>query len=191
MSSDRRAHLIDTALRLFKKDGYHATGIDRILAESGVAKMTLYNHFKSKEELIKAALQRCDAEHRAWLVREVEQRAKSPRRQLLALFDAYEGWFRESFEGCAFIKAACEYSPPGDPIHQVAKEHKGHLLEYIRELCAKAGARQPDVLARQLFLLLEGALVTAFMNDDASSARAARAAAETLMASMLPANKAA
>ena len=78
MASLRRDHLVATALALFSKHGYHATGIDRILAESGVAKMTLYKHFRSKDELILAALRRRDEEFRRWLQAEIESRAATP-----------------------------------------------------------------------------------------------------------------
>ena len=67
MPSPKRDHLVDTAAALFQRDGFHATGIDTILAEAGVAKMTLYNHFKSKDELIVAALEVEGARYIAWL----------------------------------------------------------------------------------------------------------------------------
>ena len=87
MASRRRDHLVDIALDLFSRDGFHATGIDKILAESGVAKMTLYKHFRSKDELILAALRRRDERFRNWFMRTVERRADTPRERLLAMFD--------------------------------------------------------------------------------------------------------
>ena len=84
MAPSRRDHLVDTALELFIRDGFHATGIDKILAESGVAKMTLYKHFKSKDELILSALRRRDERFRNWFMRAVESRAQAPRQRLLA-----------------------------------------------------------------------------------------------------------
>ena len=69
----KRDDLIDTALRLFYTQGFNATGIDKILAESGVAKMTMYKHFKSKDELIVAALERRDEQFRDWLTGEMEK----------------------------------------------------------------------------------------------------------------------
>ncbi len=92
----RRDHLIDTALRLFYQQGYHATGIDRILAESGVAKMTLYKHFRSKDELILAALQLRDERFRNWLMAEMEAASPDPVERLLAMFDALEQLCREA-----------------------------------------------------------------------------------------------
>ena len=88
MAVSRRDHLVDTALEMFCRDGFHATGIDKILAHAGVAKMTLYNHFRSKDELILAALRRRDEKFRNWFMRAVERLGKTPRNRLLAIFDA-------------------------------------------------------------------------------------------------------
>lgn len=83
MASDRREHLIETALQLFYQHGYHATGIDTILAASGVAKRTLYKHFASKDALILAVLRRRDAQFRTWFTQSLEQRLADPRDRLL------------------------------------------------------------------------------------------------------------
>ena len=137
MASTRRDHLVDTASRLFQRHGYHATGIDRILAEAGVAKMTLYNHFKSKDELILAALRRRDEQFRNAFMRNVERRAKDPRARLLACFDVLAEWFAESgFSGCSFINAAGEFAAPDDPIHAACGENKRLSLAYVRGLAA-------------------------------------------------------
>ena len=123
MAASRRDQLIDTALDLFNRNGYHATGIDRILAEAGVAKMTLYKHFGSKDALIQAALERRDERWRAWFRDAVARRAETPRGRLLAVFDALEEWFvRPDFHGCMFIRAAGEYAALDDPIHANAAE---------------------------------------------------------------------
>ena len=185
MILDRRQALIDTALTLFSRDGYHASGIDRILAESGVAKMTLYKHFRSKEDLIVAALQQCDERFRAWIVADVERRAKTPARRLLAIFDTYGAWFEGeydgSFTGCHFVKAAAEYADPSHPIHKTAADHKRAVLAYLGQLAREANSRKPDALARRLFLLLEGALSLASIDGDAESIHEAKRAARTIV----------
>lgn len=185
VATDRRQLLIDTALALFSRDGYHATGIDKILAESGVAKMTLYKHFRTKEELIVAALEQCDADFRAWIVADVERRAKTSAQRLLAIFDTYGAWFEGGyggeFTGCSFMKAASEYADKSDPIHKTAADHKNAVLTYMTGLARDAGLRSPEALARQLFLLLEGALAQAYLNGTASSIRDAKHAAKTLI----------
>lgn len=189
MTSIRRDHLVDTALTLFSRNGFHATGIDRILSESGVAKMTLYKHFKSKDELILAALRRRDELHRNWFMREVEKLASTPRERLLALFTALENWFEsEEFSGCCFIHATAEYGDKDDPIHAAAAEHKRLVRAYVRELAESAQVKEPDVLTDQLMLLMEGAIVSAHMTSDSAPAAQARAAAEVLIARALSAS---
>ena len=106
MASTKRENLIETARRLFYRDGFHRTGIDAILAEAGVAKMTLYKHFKSKDELILATLRLRDERFRNSFMKAVEQRAEKPADRLLAVFDVLEEWFRtDEFCGCLFINA--------------------------------------------------------------------------------------
>jgi AcrR family transcriptional regulator len=192
MASLRRDHLVGTALTLFSKYGYHATGIDRILAESGVAKMTLYKHFRSKDELILAALRRRDEEFCRWFQAEVETRAATHRERILTVFDVLEGWFKDpDFNGCCFIHAAGEYARKDDPIHVAAAEHKARIQAYLREIAQAAGADDADDVARQLMLLVDGAIVAAHVSGDAAGARGARTLAEALLVGRLGEKKAA
>ena len=182
MASSRRDHLVDTAIELFYSDGYHATGIDKILAEAGVAKMTLYNHFKSKDELILAALRRRDEQFRNWFVREVEKRAEQPRARLLAVFDVLDKWFREPrFKGCMFVNASAEFADPDSPIHGTCAEHQDLLLGYVASLAAAAGAQDPKALAEEIMLLMEGAIVRRHTACRKDAAKKARSAAEALI----------
>ncbi len=184
--SSRRDHLIDTALKLFCRDGYRATGIDTLLAEAGVAKMTLYNNFGSKEALILAALRRRDEQFRLWFVKRVEAATDDPRERLLAVFDVLDEWLRsDTFRGCAFINAAVEYPELRDPIHTLAAEHKRLVALFFERLAAVAGAREPAELAAELSLLKEGAIVTAQVSGRLEAARDARRAAARLLASAL------
>jgi len=186
MAVSRRDHLVDTALEMFCRDGFHATGIDKILAQAGVAKMTLYNHFRSKDELILAVLRRRDERFRHWFVRAVERRATAPRERLLAIFDGLEEWFgRPDFTGCTFINAAAEYTAQHDPIHAFSAEHKRLVEGYVRELAQAAEAADPETLARNLMLLIEGAIALAHVTGTSDWARHARAAAEVLIADAL------
>lgn len=187
MAQDRREHLVQTALDLFCREGFHATGIDRILTESGVAKMTLYKHFRSKDDLILAALRRRDEDFRNWFIRAVERRAETPRERLIALFDVLGEWFaQKTFTGCTFINAAAEYGRDDDPIHASAAEHKKLVRSYIKGLAASAGASDPDALANALTLLMEGAITMAYVCGEKDAAARARDTAETLVASSLP-----
>jgi len=186
MAMTRRDCLIDTALTLFNQGGYHATGIDQILAECGVAKMTLYKHFRSKDDLILAVLQRRDERWRQWFQGAVERRAATPRARLLAVFEALEEWFAQpDFRGCLFLGAAAEFPDPQDPIHAAAAAHHRHVLAYLRTLAAAAGARHAARLARELMLLVEGAIAVTQVNGPVGAAKQARRAAETLIAAAL------
>ncbi len=183
MSLSKRDHLVDTAAALFYRDGFHATGIDRILGEAGVAKMTLYNHFKSKDELILAALRHRGEEFRTWFMRTVELHAKKPRKRLLAIFEILEEWFEtDEFAGCLFISSFSEFHDVTHPVHQISAEHKQQMQAYVRELAKDAGADDPDDLAAQLGLLIEGAIVMAHASGTSAPARQARKAAKTLIA---------
>lgn len=186
--SSKRDHLVETAVRLFGRDGFHATGIDKILQEAGVARMTLYKHFRSKDELILAALRRRDEQFRTWFKSSIERTGGAPEQRLLASFDALEEWFEGRafagmpFTGCAFINATAEFSENSHPIHRAAAEHKRLILEYLRLLASSAGARDPDALAWAVCLLHEGAIVTAQVSGDMRAARGAKEIARTLMA---------
>jgi AcrR family transcriptional regulator len=182
MASTKREQLVDTALEMFYRRGFSATGIDKVLAEAGVAKMTLYNHFKSKDELILAALRRRDERFRHWLMRSVEERADAPRERLLAVFTALDGWFRqEDFRGCMFINAAAEFSGIADPIQGAAAEHKRLVAGYLGDLAEKAGAKDPQRLALELAMLIDGAIVCAHVCGVSDAADRARTAAEVLI----------
>lgn len=183
MPRSRREHLVETALTLFEQHGFHATGIDRILTEAGVAKMTLYHHFRSKDELILAALRRRDEKHRNALMRDVVRATDVPRDRLVAVFDVLDRKVQsDDFRGCTFHHAAAEFSGPEEPAKAVAAEHKRLLVAWLQELAADAEAGDPAVLARQLALLIEGALSCAHVSDNRNAMTEARGAAAILIA---------
>jgi AcrR family transcriptional regulator len=178
----KREQLLETAWRLFYRDGFHATGIDRILAEADVAKMTLYKHFHSKEELILAVLEKRGSEMHESLVRFIEAKKRTPEQRLLAVFDWLIDWVKgKEFRGCGFQKALAEYQEAQDPIHQAALAHKLAFTEDIRRLALAAGLTRPKDLPDQLSLLVEGALVKAHAMEDSAPASQAREAAWELI----------
>jgi AcrR family transcriptional regulator len=185
--SSRKDHLVETALGLFYKNGFHATGIDTILAESGVAKMTLYKYFKGKDDLILAALELRDQRWMGWFRGELERRGKSPEQRLLAVFDALGDWFaQDDFRGCMFINAASEYCGLDERIGELAARHKRMVREEIRRLTDETGVTQPVALADQLALLVEGAIVMALMEEGSDWASPAKEAARSLIRSAQP-----
>ena len=190
MTAATREKVIETAVELFYTDGYHTVGVERIADESGVSEAALAEHFETKDELILAALKRRDARFRADTESELERRTDDPAERLVLLFDLLEEWFSESdFSGCMFINAAADYSKrPEEPIHAAAAEHKRLFLGYLRGQAQAAGATDPDELAAQLALLMEGAITTAHVSGPAEAATNARRIAVQLVAQSLPAN---
>ncbi|MDP1579740.1 MAG: TetR/AcrR family transcriptional regulator [Candidatus Didemnitutus sp.] len=182
--SAKREHLLDVARGLFARQGYHAVGIDTVLAEAGVAKMTLYKHFPSKEALIAAVLERRAAE----IVSEIEAKVSRARGgaagRVLAVFDWLDDWFRSpGFHGCLFIKAASEYPEESDLPRQAAVAFKAGCLALLQRLCGElelSGTRR-NALARQLALLIEGATVLAFIQRSPAAAAEAKDAARVLV----------
>ena len=183
MTAATRDKVVDTAIDLFYVDGYHAIGIDRIVAKSGVGQEALAEHFESKDELILAALKTRDARFRADTERELDRRTDDPARRLVLLFDLLGEWFSEpDFSGCMFINVAGDYAKrPEDPIHIAAAEHKQLFLEYLRTQAEAAGASNPDELAAQLALLMEGAITTAHVSGPQQTATNARQIAAQLV----------
>jgi AcrR family transcriptional regulator len=182
MRATKREELVDKALQAFYAHGFHATGMDRLVEVTGISKTSMYKHFRSKEELILAVLQRRDGEFRAWLFGRMAALGRTPRDQLLALFDALGEWFEEpGFRGCLFVKAACEFQEPDHPIHRQAAAHKALLFDHLQSLAKSAGAADANLLAAQLLILKEGAIVAAQVEHRRKAASQAKAAAATLL----------
>lgn len=182
MRPTKRDELVQKALKAFYQNGFNATGMDALVKETGISKTSMYKHFRTKEDLILAVLRLRDENFRNWLYRRMEELAKSPMDQLIAMFDALEEWFREpGFKGCMFIKASSEYQDASHPIHKQSADHKRMLEQYVTELATKAGLTNPGELARQLLLLKEGAIVTAHLGHTENAARDAKAAAIALL----------
>jgi AcrR family transcriptional regulator len=183
----KREQLIQTAVTLFAKNGIHATGIDTIVEHSGVTKKTLYAHFRSKEELVLAALRHYDGQFRNSFMRQVEAKGRTPKSRLLAVFDVAEAWFRQNnFYGCMFINAVGEHSDPDTSLRNVCGDFKRMMGNFILDLCVKVGARNPQQLAEELALLLEGAIVTAQVSRKPEAAQIAKRAAAVLIEKQSP-----
>jgi AcrR family transcriptional regulator len=178
-----RERVLDTAYELFSRHGTRAVGVDRIIAESGVAKMTLYRNFASKEALILAFLARREERWtRAWLQADVEARADTPAERLLAIFDTFGEWFaRDDFEGCSFINVMLETTEPGHPVRTASVAHLATIRGYLAGLAAGAGIADADGVARQWHILMKGSIVAAGEGDRHAAARA-RELGELLLA---------
>lgn len=181
--------VLETASELFYRDGIRATGVDTIVERSGVTKMTLYNHFGSKDELVAAYLRRREGRWRERLERAVESSADSPRERLLAVFDALESWLEgevEGFRGCAFINATTELADVDHPAREVAIGQKRWMHEYLTGLASEAGASKPEELAEHLSILFEGATITTVMQSSREPTSRAKETAAALIDREIP-----
>ncbi|MDA8283371.1 MAG: TetR/AcrR family transcriptional regulator [Actinomycetota bacterium] len=178
MSSSEVTHarLLDTATELFYAEGIAATGVDKVVARAGVSKPTLYAHFRSKDELVAAVLERRHCERVAGLDAWVRAHADSPRERLLAVFDWLADWHAsgEGERGCAFVNAAAEVAGPGHPAREVARRHKRWMREYLAGLASEAGLSDPTRLGSDLMLLVDGANARVTVDGDLAAAADAR-----------------
>lgn len=182
MRPTKRDELVQKALQAFYRNGFHATGMDMLVKETGISKTSMYKHFRTKEDLILAVLRARDEHFRNWFYRRMEDLADTPRGQLIAMFDALEEWFSEpGYRGCMFIKASSEYQDSDHPIHMQSADHKRLLERHVCGLAEEAGLAHPKRLARQLLLLKEGAIVTGHLGHTDNPARDAKQAAIDLI----------
>lgn len=181
-----RERLLTEASRLFYNRGLRGVGIEAIVEQADVARMTLYNQFGSKDGLIAECLAYLDTRYHDWFVRQVTARTQDPRERLLVIFDVLDDWFRSStFRGCAFINASVELADPQHPGHEAIVAHKRRTRDYLRELAEDAGARDVVGLSEALMLLIEGAVVTALVERDYEAALRARRTARILLAALV------
>ena len=177
-----RDRILEVASELFYQHGIRAVGIDAIIAQSDVAKMTFYKHFKSKDLLVLEFLTRRDEVWRAWFESAVQRLAPSPKNRPLAIFDALEQRFsNKTFRGCAFINTMIEMADGDHIAHQAAAEHKLKVLQIFRALLSEAGVKKSEELAKAFLLLMDGAIVTAVREGKPGSAKAAKKIAAILL----------
>jgi AcrR family transcriptional regulator len=178
------------AYALFCRHGIRAVGVDALSARAGITKMTLYSHYPSKDALSVAFLRRRSALWtQAWLLPEIERRARGPRGRLLAVFDAFDEWFqRGDFEGCPFITALIEHGARSHPVRKAAVQHLAAVRALLGQLAAEAGIRDADGFARQWQILLKGSIVSA-LEGDRVAARRARQMGSLLLAHSAPERK--
>jgi AcrR family transcriptional regulator len=176
-----RGRLLNAATHLFCKDGINATGIDAIINEAGTAKTTLYKLFGSKTNLVHAVLESEGKQWREWLIGAIEAGGGEPEKKLSRIFPALKKWFgEERFYGCPFINAVAEHDKDQKQFRNIAMKHKKVVLAHIEKLAAEMGAAEPEVLAHQLALLIDGAIVAAMVSRNPGVADTAGLAAYSL-----------
>lgn len=173
--------LLDAASRLFYARGAANVGINEIIDRAQVARMTLYHHFPSKDALLQAVLERRADERLAWIHR-ADERAEAAEGRLLAVFDLLREWVESpDYRGCPLANATIELGGQLNPARPIARDYQQEVRRYLTDLAQGVGAREPEALARQLQLLLDGATVDALIEGTAEPAWHARQAAATLL----------
>lgn len=176
-----RDKILETAEQLIYQNGIHATGMDLLVKTSGVARKSIYRYFANKDEVAAAALNARDIRWMLWFRTECDK-ADTPQDRILNMFTVLKSWFEsDGFRGCAFINTAGEVGDPDDPVRQIAKLHKQKLLDYTLELTGQLDIKQPAVLARQLLILIEGAITISRVMGNYSAADDARDMAQLLL----------
>jgi AcrR family transcriptional regulator len=162
MPTDTKERLIEAALRRFKRDSFRDVGVDQIFGDVGISRTAFYKHFASKEDLMVAALElqaRLMQEAFRQIVR--ERGGRSALGQIRALFDAVESFVAsDDFHGCVFIHASMEFPLPHDPAHQAAARNRDAIVDMIHDLAERAGATDPEGMAEEICLLMEGVYVS-------------------------------
>ncbi len=166
--------ILETSDRLFYHQGIRAVGVDMIAAEAGISKRSLYDYFASKDDLIVAYLT-----HRARRNAASEAPAVD---QILGVFDWLERWFDSgTFRGCPFVNAVTELGDPKHPASVLAATYKRERRAWARQMLSELDVADADGLATQIMILIDGAMATMLVHGDPKVARAAKAAARSLL----------
>jgi len=181
--TDVRQRILDTASRLFYERGVRAVGVDLVVDESGVAKTSLYRHFRTKDDLIVAFLQREDAEFWAQWDEVAARHADDP----VAEIEAHMRWIgkrlaRANYRGCPQINVAAEFAEADHPSRTVSREHMQAMRKRLADSARKLGAARPGELAAQLGVLVNGAFVSASMLSPDEATRVLLGSARALLA---------
>ncbi len=156
--------LIDTALRLFYRYGVNSVGVDRIIAESNVSKMTFFKHFPTKRDLILEFLRVRDERFATWFNRTLEAKTNDKKKKLPAAIKVIEVWFKSvDFRGCAFINTTAESGPDRNDEKALCLGHKKHFANILEDLAKSDGVKSSKVIADQLVLAIDGATIRAQM----------------------------
>jgi AcrR family transcriptional regulator len=174
--------LIAAGQRLFCREGIHATGIARLLAEARVSRKTLYERFGSKERLLHVVLAREGENWRKWFAHGLAKTRGAPQERLLAAFDLLGEWFRQpNFYGCAFINAVAEHDKIAMPLSELAITHREETNRLLLDLARQTGASDPELLVEKISMLIDGAIVTAMMTRQPEAADYAKQAAADIL----------
>ncbi len=181
-SNTTRQKILETASKLFYEKGIPYVGINEVIAESNIAKRTLYRWFSSKDKLIEEV-----AKYRAelwikWFEQAVTERGNTPKEQLLATFDVLREWYASpGFRGCPFINAVLEIADASHQAHHVSINLRESIRQIVMRLAKEAGVQNPDAFSRQYLLLIGGASLMATIEQSADGATFAQDALSVLI----------
>jgi AcrR family transcriptional regulator len=182
-TSEARQRILETADRLFYQEGVRAVGIDRIIAEADVAKMSLYNHFPSKDDLILAVLKYREESVLGFFRSAMERHGKKAKSPLRVFFSALKDFLESpGFRGCPFQNAVVELADPAHPGTEFVRGHKQRFSEFLRGLVDETVGKAGTKVAAAVTILVEGAIVTAVIQGKPDAADVARDAAMKLVA---------
>ena len=179
---DARERVLESAYTLFSRQGVRAVGVDSVVTHAGVARMSLYRNFASKDALALEFLSlREERFGRAWIEREVLARAETPSDRLLAIFDLFDEWFAEDgFVGCPILNIMLETPDAASPIRRATLDAMARVRAFLVGLAEAAGVERPDAFAAQWHILMKGSIVAA-AEGDLQAARNARDVGELLL----------
>jgi AcrR family transcriptional regulator len=180
--------LVAAGLDLFYKHGFHAVGLDSVLAEVNTTKTTFYKYFESKDALALACIQHRDARWRVKFPALLRERAgEDPIAQLREVFNLWQDWFSDiHFNGCLFIHACSEFPSPKEPCHIAARDNVVAIRAVIQGLAEEAGLINADEFTRRFSLLMQGSIVLEVIDRENTAASTAAGLAEVLIEHHLP-----
>jgi AcrR family transcriptional regulator len=183
IAAEKRQQIVEVAYRLFKREGFHATGIDRIIAEADVAKMTMYRHFPGKDGLIVEVLD-WRAQRFKRQLDDLAEAAMTPKHKIATIIDWYERWFASpDFHGCLFQHALAEFGDADHPVFKAASRQKGDLERRMRRILEGMMPKaRAESTASALLMLIEGATLLAEIGQGEAAIRNARRAVLGLLA---------
>jgi AcrR family transcriptional regulator len=178
---DPRERLLAAADRLFYEEGVCTVGVDRILQEANVARASLYSTYGSKDQLIRAYLQRRSDHWQAQVDEALPARWDNPRDRILGLFElSTESFAMPGYNGCPFVNASAE-AAAADAVTEVRDQQRAKVRELFARLGREAGAEDPEALSEQLMILYDGSAVCAHLDHSPAPGKAAVSAAAALI----------
>ncbi len=177
MPKDARQRILDAASKLFYEEGIQNVGVDRIVKESSVAKMSLYKHFGSKDDLIVEFLRCSHDDWKNWFTEAVERHNQKLHDRILALFSALDEWVHlKGFRGCPFINSVVELANAGHPGASETYEHRTFIRSYLLEQAGIDGISLSPENVEQLLILMDGAIIGAMMGNMDAARQASKMA---------------